>query len=232
MPGRQQTFELVPTTFPNNDVPVPAMTSKAAKKAYQQRKKGPKLSKAEQRRLEAEELDRQKREHERERSANRAKAAREKKAAKEQDERATRKKLGLSRPSKFARASQPTISVFVRNGNKRIWQDVEALAEESEGTVCDQVSDIERPAKRVAQDDASEDEFGDFPSLSQSDLPDILYAETKFSVEQNRRKDRQEDERQALPGRKCAIDKCYQDLEKRHDDTQPLPKMNVDFERP
>jgi hypothetical protein len=198
------------------------MTSKAAKKAYQQRKRGPKVSRAEQRRLEAEELDRQKREYEKERSANRAKAAREKKAAKEQAERAARKKLGLPEPSKFVRASQPTISVFVLNGNKRTWQDMEALAEEYEGTVCDRDSDTENPAKRVAQDDDTEDEFGDFPSLSQSDLPGLLDAVSSL-IERGERKDDVQD----LLGRRIIVNEDYQHPEVQSDEPQDLPTEKI-----
>lgn len=176
------------------------MTSKAAKKAYQQRNKGPKLSRAEQRRLDAEELDRQKKEYEKERAASRAKAAREKKAAKEQAEKDARKKMGLPEPSRFVRASQPTISLFVRKGNKRSWQEMEALAEDSEGTVCDRDSDANSRAMQSAIDDDTEDEFGDFPPLTQSDLP-RLFDEVVGSFN---KPEEQEDDAQGQPGRKVS----------------------------
>jgi hypothetical protein len=146
------------------------MTSKAAKKAYQMANRGPRISRADQRRLEAEELARQKKEYERARVAAKAKIAREKKAQKEQSEKEARKQMGLPEPSKFVRASQPTISRFIKNGTKRTWQEIDiGIETESEGTIYDQP-----PAERMAREDISEDEFGDFPSLSQSDLPILL----------------------------------------------------------
>ncbi|PMD35621.1 hypothetical protein L207DRAFT_516577 [Hyaloscypha variabilis F] len=179
MAGRQRTFELVPTTLakPHGDQPT-RMTSKQIKKAYQQANRGPRVSRAEQRRLDAEELDRQKKEYERERAAAKAKAAREKKAAKENAEKEARRKMGLPEPSRFVRASQPTISTFIRNGvtGKRSWQqmEMETLGEDSNRTQSDtgvgEKDGAQPPAKRVATEDDSEDEFGDFPSLSQSDI--------------------------------------------------------------
>jgi hypothetical protein len=149
------------------------MTSKAAKKAYQLANRGPKISRAEQRRLDAEELKRQKKEYEREKAAARAKAAREKKEAKTNAEKEARKKMGIPEPSKFVRASQPTISRFVRNSNKRPWQEMETMAEDSDNKVCEggieEHDEAQPPPKRTAVHD-SDDEFGEFPSLSQSDL--------------------------------------------------------------
>jgi hypothetical protein len=187
------------------------MTSKAAKKAYAKSKQGPKVSRAEQRRLDALEIERQKKEFEREKAARKAKAARERKAEKEENARLERKRAGLPEPSRHVRASQPTISRFVQGENgKRKWCDVE---EESGGSAISEGEDggDKRAAKRVAvadeskeeeelcvedstkheiqqqsvlpaekQDDTgqlstipndneidSEDEFGDFPTLSQ-----------------------------------------------------------------
>jgi hypothetical protein len=171
-PTRQRTFELVPTSLVKSGGPKPPMTSKAAKKAYQKANRGPRISRAEQRRLQQEELDRQKKEWAREQAAAKAKAARMKKAEKENAEKEARKKMGLPEPSKYVRASQPTISRFVRNGGKRKWEEVDNIAEDSEGTACDAdtVDKDEPPPKRVAQDNDSDDEFGDFPALSQMDL--------------------------------------------------------------
>jgi hypothetical protein len=168
------------------------MTSKAAKKAYAQANRGPRVSRAEQRRREAAELEAQKKEYERERAAAKAKAAREKKALKANVEREERRKLGLPEPNRFVRASQPTISRFVRgDSGKRTWQQIEnGVEEESEGTISpaeEMVDDAQPPAKRVAVCakevreahpptkrvdvvEDSEDEFGEFPSLSQADL--------------------------------------------------------------
>jgi hypothetical protein len=153
------------------------MTSKQVKKAYQQANRQPRVSRAEQRRRDAEELARQKKEYERERTAARARATREKKIAKENAEKEARRKMGLPEPSRFVRASQPTISKFVRSGNngKRSWQEmkVDCVAEDSDETLTDAgagENEAQPRAKRVAADDDSEDEFGEFPSLSQSDL--------------------------------------------------------------
>ncbi|KAE9380621.1 hypothetical protein N431DRAFT_432904 [Stipitochalara longipes BDJ] len=179
MAGRQRTFELIPTTLVKSHGNQPArMTSKQVKKAYQQANRGPRISRAEQRRRDAEELEKQKKEYERERTAVKAKAAREKKAAKEHAEKEARRKMGLPEPSRFVRASQPTISKFIRSGNtgKRSWQQMKmnTLAEDADGTLSDtgfgEKDDAQPPAKRIAAADDSEDEFGDFPSLSQSDL--------------------------------------------------------------
>jgi hypothetical protein len=146
------------------------MTSKAAKKAYLKANRTPKLSRAEQRRLDAEEQARIKEELDRERSAQRAKAARERKAQKEQAQKEARKKMGLPEPNKFVRASQPTISRFVVSGGKRSWQAMDTVAEESDDRGDDNVPPIKRT--RVVED--SDEEFGEFPSLSQSDLPALL----------------------------------------------------------
>lgn len=178
MAGRQRTFELIPTTLVKSHGNQPTcMTSKQVKKAYQQANRGPRISRAEQRRRDAEELERQKKEYERERAAAKAKAAREKKAAKEHAEKEARRKMGLPEPSRFVRASQPTISKFIRGGNngKRSWQEMkmDTVVEDSDGTLSDtelgEKDEAQPPAKRVVAED-SEDEFGDFPSLSQSGL--------------------------------------------------------------
>lgn len=155
------------------------MTSKAAKKAYQQAQRGPRISKAEQRKRDAAEYERIRKEHEKERNAAKAKAAREKKAAKSEAEKDARKKAGLPEPSRFVRASQPTIAKFIRNNStaKRSWNQMEGLAEEMDDAISDagvEAKDEAQPlAKRVAMDQESEDEFGEFPSLSQSVLEDI-----------------------------------------------------------
>ncbi|KAI0512833.1 hypothetical protein F5B22DRAFT_296730 [Xylaria bambusicola] len=94
----------------------PPMTTKQVKKAYKQANKGPKLSKAEQRRQELFEQDRIRKEFEKEKHQARARAAREKKKEKEERERAEKKKKGL--PLVDVRASQDTIARFVRSKPK------------------------------------------------------------------------------------------------------------------
>lgn len=218
-PGGQRIFSLVPTTLVADSIRDPRpMTSKAAKKAYQKANRGPKVTRAEQRRLDAEERAREKKEFEREKAANKAKAAREKKAEKETAARQERKKKGIPEPSKFVRPSQPTISRFVRTeGGKRKWQDTESVGEDSEGTVAEdeEAGRGPPPAKRLAmitednedeethqniskqdasahlpfggsagnikprsvqqmQDPESEDEFGEFPALSQAGFLDDI----------------------------------------------------------
>ncbi|KAG4437653.1 hypothetical protein IFR05_006864 [Cadophora sp. M221] len=173
MTGGQRTFELIPTSLVKSNGQRRPMTSKAAKKAYQQANRGPKISRAEQHRRDNAELEQQKKEYEKERAAARAKAAREKKAAKANADKEARRKQGLPEPSKFVHASQPTISRFVRSNStsKRTWQQMETVAEDSDKTISDtERDDGGPPAKRRAVDEGSDNEFGEFPSLSQSDL--------------------------------------------------------------
>lgn len=157
------------------------MTLKAAKKAYREATKA-KVSKAEQRRIEAEEIARQKREHEKERAAAKAKAAREKKSKKEAKKRERRKKSGLPEPSRFVRASQPTINKFVKTERKgkRSWMEMEDLAEEKEDSEEESGRgnhiDRESPLKKIIalEQPDEDDEFGEFPPLSQGDLPRLF----------------------------------------------------------
>ncbi|PBP25746.1 hypothetical protein BUE80_DR003352 [Diplocarpon rosae] len=172
--GGQRTFELIPTTLVKHNGVRRPMTSKAAKKAYQQANRGDKVSRAEQRRRDAAELEQQKKEYEKERAAARARAARDKKTAKANAEKEARKKMGLPEPSRFVRASQPTISRFVRSDSKgkRSWREEENAGEDADQSMSGTEKDaVEPPAKRRAtMEDDSEDEFGDFPSLSQTDI--------------------------------------------------------------
>lgn len=162
-PGGQRIFSLVPTTLVASNVRDPRpMTSKAAKKAYQKANRGPKVTRAEQRRLDAEEREREKKEFEREKAANKAKAARERKAEKENAAKQERRKKGIPEPSKFVRPSQPTISRFVKTGaGKRKWLDTESVGEDSEGTVAEdeEAGRGPPPAKRLAL--ITEDEEND-----------------------------------------------------------------------
>ncbi|KAH9886165.1 hypothetical protein F4778DRAFT_484219 [Xylariomycetidae sp. FL2044] len=95
----------------------PPMTTKQAKKAYSKANKGPKLSKAEQRRQDLFEQDRIRREFEKEKNQARAKASRDKKKEKEEKEKADRRRKGL--PLIDVRPSQDTIARFVRTGIKK-----------------------------------------------------------------------------------------------------------------
>ncbi|KAF7534648.1 hypothetical protein G7054_g6063 [Neopestalotiopsis clavispora] len=119
----QQTFSLIPE-LPSalqghgGDQPQPGrisrppMTTKQAKKAYKAKNKGPKLSKAEQRRQDLMEQDRIRREFEKERNQARAKAARDKRKEKEEREKADKKKKGI--PLFEVHPSQDTLARFVR----------------------------------------------------------------------------------------------------------------------
>jgi hypothetical protein len=176
MPPRQETFKLIPETVVNNVTPRRPMTSKEAKEAYRNANKIEKLTKAERRRLEAEEIAQQKKDYEKERAAARARAAREKKLQKEAEEREKRKRLGLPEPSRFVRASQPTIKLFVnaKGGSKRTWEEVD-LEERSKGAgpiafgLDSRVGEHldKQPRASTSPEESDEDEFGDFPSLSQ-----------------------------------------------------------------
>ncbi|KAI1763046.1 hypothetical protein GGR53DRAFT_467682 [Hypoxylon sp. FL1150] len=124
-PG-QNTFSIIPNapcainTGIDSSQPRAAarpMTTKQARKAYQQKNKGPKLSKAEQRRRDLFEQDRIRKEFEKEKNQARAKAARDKKKEKEEKERAERKKRGL--PLVDVHPSQDTIAWFVRGDRRK-----------------------------------------------------------------------------------------------------------------
>ena len=177
MVGRQRTFDLIPTSLVVSNFQKPPMTSKQAKKAHQLATKGPRISRAEQRRRDAEELARQKKEYEREKASAKAKAAREKKAVKKQSERNAQKKMGIPEPNKFVRASQPMISKFVKKGKKRTWE-IETVEEEESDTptIRDDIynSSPERPAKKLMVGGESGDEYGGFPSFSQSELGAVM----------------------------------------------------------
>ncbi|QSZ36288.1 hypothetical protein DSL72_007414 [Monilinia vaccinii-corymbosi] len=210
MPSKQRTFELV-------DVPkaIRPMTSKQAKKAYQKANRTPRISKAEQKRQDAQELARHRKAYEKEKAAVKAKAAREKKAAKALEQKEDRKRLGIPEPSRHVRASQSRISMFIKQGNKRL-RETSNMGDESEDTMCDDLDEsppakrvahgytkgeVETPSKPIAPDDFeyereppkkhpskknfddsrdnlakpiapddSEDEFGDFPPLSDNDI--------------------------------------------------------------
>ncbi|CAG8960024.1 hypothetical protein HYFRA_00013212 [Hymenoscyphus fraxineus] len=203
MPPVQRTFQLVPEVA--KPMSRPPMTSKAAKKAYMKANQGPKVSRAEQRRLDREAVERMNKEYEKEKAAAKAKAVREKKAAKALAEKEERRRKGIPEPSRFFRASQPTISRFIRPGSKRTREEMENVdddgeaedtpaeeeafetileesnMEESEepkggdapvGKSVGSLANMEPPAKKVAMtvEIESEDEFGDFPSLSQTDI--------------------------------------------------------------
>ncbi|KUI64839.1 hypothetical protein VM1G_01260 [Cytospora mali] len=119
MAPKQKTFELIPDPvgLPGQAqhagavISKPPMTTKQAKKLYRQRNKGPKLSKAEQRRIELMEQDRIRKEFEKEKAQARARTARERKKEKEEKEKEARRRKGL--PLVDIHPSQGTISNFI-----------------------------------------------------------------------------------------------------------------------
>lgn len=136
MAPKQKTFELIPVpvglggldahqqTAQHGPLSKPPMTTKQAKKLYRKATKGPKLSKAEQRRIELLEQDRIRKEFEKERNQARARTARDRKKAKQDKDKQDRRRKGL--PLVDVHPSQDTISRFVRP-NKTV---VEAIKEE------------------------------------------------------------------------------------------------------
>ncbi|KAI1740001.1 hypothetical protein F4680DRAFT_448612 [Xylaria scruposa] len=157
----QNTFSIIPelpsaingtrhgaADGPNARTSRPPMTTKQVKKAYQKANKGPKLSKAEQRRQELFEQDRIRKEFEKEKNQARARAAREKKREKEERERAEKKKKGL--PLVDVHPSQDTIARFVR-AKPKSQTDGSAPPLCEDGVVSRSVSPIARNAGKPRQ---------------------------------------------------------------------------------
>lgn len=167
-PRQQHTFTLVPNPMgmqglmsrPPADAPQskPPMTSKQAQKLYREANRAPRVSKAEQRRLDREEQDRIRRELDKEKQANKARILRDKKKAKEQQALDEKRRKGL--PLVTVRPSQDTIARFVRGngaGKKREAEGVEVAvpilekAEDEQSTAEDKTiaSDKETIAREV-----------------------------------------------------------------------------------
>ncbi|TGO19980.1 hypothetical protein BPAE_0325g00070 [Botrytis paeoniae] len=162
MPSKQRTFELVDA--PKVHRP---MTSKQAKKAYQKANRTPRITKAEQKRRDAEELTKHRKAYEKEQAAAKAKAVRDKKAAKALEQKEERKRQGIPEPSRHVRPSQSRISLFLKQGTKR-FREISNTGEDSEGTVCDEL-DEEPPSKRVAHGEFDEDEDKDEVEIENED---------------------------------------------------------------
>ncbi|KAK4246068.1 hypothetical protein C7999DRAFT_42460 [Corynascus novoguineensis] len=131
-PRHQHTFTLVPNPMgmqglmsrpTNAPQSKPPMTSKQAQKLYREATRGPRLSKAEQRRIEREEQERIRRELDREKQLNRARVLRERKKAKEQQALDEKKRKGL--PLINVTPSQDTIARFVRGNGTAKKRDAE-----------------------------------------------------------------------------------------------------------
>jgi len=193
MPPRQRTFELVPETLVKQNVQQPRrMTSKQVKKAYKEANKVPKISRAEQRRRDQEELERHRKEYAKQQAAEKAKAVREKKAAKLHAEKEARKKKGIPEPSKGVGASQPRISMFINKADRRtsvetkntknsveedldetlFWDDAESApsGKRSASDAFEDGASAGRPQKRVASETSeNKTEFGRKAALEESD---------------------------------------------------------------
>lgn len=113
----QTTFTLIPERPVNPTAePIRPMTSKQIKKAHKAADKQPRMSRAEQRKMELAEQERIRKEFEKERMASRARAARDRKKAKEEAAKEERRKSG--RPLVDVRPSQDTISRFLFSNTK------------------------------------------------------------------------------------------------------------------
>ncbi|PSR80407.1 hypothetical protein BD289DRAFT_455321 [Coniella lustricola] len=138
MAGRQRTFELVPNAPAGFNGPrslaqslnaqaKPPMTTKQAQKLHRKAGKGPKLSKAEQRRIELMEQDRIRKEFEKEKAQARARTAREKRRLKEEQEKEARRKKGM--PLVDVHPSQDTLARFLKVGKVRQVSPVDECVE-------------------------------------------------------------------------------------------------------
>lgn len=141
----------------------PPMTTKQAKKAYRKANKGPKLSKAEQRRIELMEQDRIRKEFEKERNQARARTARERKKAKEDKEKENRKRKGL--PLVDVHPSQDTISRFVNRAAAQVnmlpHPILEATKEEDAESATESESAIDAEEQEEGDDSEMDKENGE-----------------------------------------------------------------------
>ncbi|EJT76764.1 hypothetical protein GGTG_06679 [Gaeumannomyces tritici R3-111a-1] len=149
-PLRQNIFSIVPNARPDPFQAAaagpaaappakPPMTTKQARKLYNQQTRAPRRTKAEQRAWEKQEQERIRKELDAERAATRARAARERKKSKEEAVRNERKKQGL--PLGKVRPSQDTISRFLFRGKRS--RETTEEAEDSTGSYVGSGSDKE-----------------------------------------------------------------------------------------
>ncbi|KAK3334169.1 hypothetical protein B0T19DRAFT_420238 [Cercophora scortea] len=197
MPLRQHTFTLVPNPLgmqgllnrPAHELPpaiLPAMTSKQAKKAYKEKNKVPRMSKAEQLRIEREEQARIKKELEKEKAARKARAARDKKKAKEQAEAEEKRRKRL--PLVSVHPSQDTISRFFRGnafGAKR----------DSTGNTVgkEEVTDNQRDEENQGEDCTNEgNHIEEHEEKNVNEEPAVLEVEEPVQSQRKRRRLSQE----------------------------------------
>ncbi|KAK7733019.1 hypothetical protein SLS53_008348 [Cytospora paraplurivora] len=188
MAPKQKTFELIPDPigFPGPGQQAaavankPPMTTKQAKRLYRQKNKGPKISKAEQRRIELMEQDRIRKEFEKEKAQARARTARERKKEKEEKEKEARRRKGL--PLIDVHPSQDTLSKFInrlggarKSGSSEGKPNLETVQETETETVTGAESDTDTDGgdvHRLADEEAASekenlepnDELGDRPA--------------------------------------------------------------------
>ncbi|KAK7210691.1 hypothetical protein V2G26_017869 [Clonostachys chloroleuca] len=146
MPPIQGTFKVLPGLARSdvNNGPIRPMTSKQVKKAHKAATRQPKLSRAEQRRLELAEQERIRKEFEKEKTAVRARAARERKKQKELADKEAKRKKGL--PLVAPRPSQETLSRFM-------WGNGSGLKRDGRGTTV-----APAPMAAVREESAEPDE--------------------------------------------------------------------------
>ncbi|TLS22914.1 uncharacterized protein PpBr36_06233 [Pyricularia pennisetigena] len=175
-PLKQNTFLVLPNAPPNHFThgappPVeglprqPIMTSKQARKSYNERTRGQKRSRAEQREWERAEQERIRKELEKEQNAAKARAARERKKAKDLAALEQKKKQGL--PLVSVRPSQDTIARFVRKGNKREREPEQAMPE-PRNTSKSPSGTPKRPRLSSIEELEVEEGHADTPSISPS----------------------------------------------------------------
>ncbi len=204
MPVVQNTFVVVPNALgfstgarsPDGRQTKPPMTSKQAKKLYKQANKGPRLSKAEQRRIELEEQARIRREFEETKllaaKERKKQKQREKEQQKGQQQKEKRKK-GL--PLVQVRPSQDTIARFVRgNGAGKRKAPLKALPEEIEGG-----SDKENEATKI-----------ETPSNDVEEVPEPKRQRTGWNSFQTR--DPQEPRRDGLEHQSSRVDRLSNNI--------------------
>ncbi|CAH0004034.1 unnamed protein product [Clonostachys byssicola] len=152
MPPIQGTFKLLPglARADVNNGPIRPMTSKQVKKAHKKATAQPKLSRAEQRRLELAEQERIRKEFEKEKAAAKARAARERKKQKELADKEAKRKKGL--PLVAPRPSQETLSRFM-------WGNGSGLKRDGRGTTV-----APAPMAAVREESAQPDDDASKPN--------------------------------------------------------------------
>lgn len=151
------------------------MTTKQAKKLYRQKSKGPKLSKAEQRRIDLLEQDRIRKEFEKEKAQARAQAARDKKKAKEDKERDEKRKKGL--PLVNVHPSQDTISRFISRlgfGGKNNHLDTVQEADSESATEVESDTDVRNEPREEREDYHAKDHDWNALGKENEDPADVL----------------------------------------------------------